>query len=207
MPTPEEILDGLALAANKFIWVSITWHLVALVIIVLLISGKTFNTKQIASGMAIFLLSVGIIAVLVRNPFNAIMFALAALLFGFITLKFKPVPVGLKWDFISVAGLILLVFGFIYPHFLNAKMFINYLYASPLGLIPCPTLSAFIGLTMMLHGFGSKKWMLCAALICLFYGIIGVLKLKVYLDVVLIAGALLLLVYALTVKTPKVTVI
>jgi hypothetical protein len=200
MPTPEEILYGLTLAANKFIWVSTAWHIATLAIIILLVSGKKFNTKQIASGMSVFLLSVGIIAVLVSNPFNAIMFALAALLFGFITLKFKPVPVGLKWDFISVAGLLLFAFGFVYPHFLESRIFISYLYASPLGLIPCPTLSAFIGLTLMLHGFGSKKWMLSAALIGLFYGIFGVLRLKVFLDVGLIAGAGLLLVYSLTLK-------
>jgi hypothetical protein len=69
-----------------------------------------------------------------------------------------------------------------------------------MGLIPCPTLSAFIGITLMLHGFGSKKWMLTAAIFGLFYGIFGVLKLKVYLDLGLIAGALFLLVYAFTIK-------
>ena len=74
-----------------------------------------------------------------------------------------------------------------------------------MGLIPCPTLSAFIGTTLMLHGFGSKKWMLVAALFGLFYGIFGVLRLKVYLDVVLIAGAVSLLVYAIVGKRSTVT--
>jgi hypothetical protein len=69
-----------------------------------------------------------------------------------------------------------------------------------LGLIPCPTLSVFIGFTLLFHGFGSKKWMLSAALIGLFYGIFGVLRLKVYLDVALIAGALFLLVYAFSIR-------
>jgi hypothetical protein len=196
MPTPEEILNGLALAANKFIWISIAWHIIAFAFIILLVSGRKFNTKRIMAGLAIFLLSVGYIAVLVSSPFNAIMFALAALIFGIITLRFKPVPVGLKWDMISVLGLFMLVFGFIYPHFLDAKMWVNYLYSSPMGLIPCPTLSAFIGVTLILHGFNSKKWMITSALFGLFYGIFGVLRLKVYLDLALIAGAMFLLVYA-----------
>mgnify|MGYP001768584324 CR=1 FL=1 len=197
MPTPEEILNGLAAAANRFITVSIAWHIIVLLIIILLMTGRKFNTKHITAGMAILLLSVGIIAVLSSNPFNAIMFALAALLFGIITLKFKPEPVGLKWDLISIAGLLMVIFGFFYPHFLEGPAFYRYIYAAPLGLIPCPTLSVFIGLTLMFHGFGSKKWMLTAALFGLFYGLFGVLRLKVYLDVVLIAGACFLLIYAM----------
>ena len=196
MPTPEEILNGLALAANRFTTLSIAWHLIVLIFIILLMTGRKFNTKIVAAGLSIFLLSVGIVAVLVSNPFNAIMFALAALLFGFITLKFKPVPVGLKWDLISVSGLVMVIFGFIYPHFLDGDNFYQYLYSAPMGLIPCPTLSVFIGITLMLHGFQSKKWMMTAALFGLFYGIFGVMRLKVVLDVLLIGGAFFLMVYA-----------
>lgn len=204
MPTPEEILAGLALAANKFVNVSILWHLIVLFFMIPLLMGKKFNTKHVSAGLGIFLLSVGMIAVLVSNPFNAVMFALAALIFGIITLKFKPVPISVKWDIISVIGLLLVVFGFVYPHFLENAPLYKYLYAAPMGLIPCPTLSAFIGITLMLHGFGSKKFMMTGALIGLFYGIFGVLRLKVYLDITLIAGALFLLVYGLTAKKPEV---
>jgi hypothetical protein len=203
MPTPEEILNGLALAASKYTMISIFWHIILLAFLILLFSGRKFNQKIVAAGMAILLLSVGIIAVLVSNPFNAIMFALAALIFGIIYLRFKPVQIGLKWDVFSVAGLAMVLFGFVYPHFLDGAPFYQYLYSSPLGLIPCPTLSAFIGFTLMLHGFDSKKWMLVAALLGLFYGIFGVLRLKVYLDLVLIGGALFLFVYALTWKRSK----
>jgi len=200
MPTPEEILNGLSLAANKFTTLSIAWHVILLAFLILLFSGRKFNQKIVAAGMAILLLSVGIIAVLVSNPFNAIMFALAALVFGIIYLKFKPVQTGMKWDLVSVAGLVMVLFGFVYPHFLDGAPFYKYLYASPLGLIPCPTLSAFIGFTLMLHGFSSKKWMLVAALFGLFYGIFGVLRLKVYLDIGLIVGSVILLVYSFIYK-------
>ena len=197
MPTPEEILNGLAVAANRFTTLSIAWHILVLIILILLMTGRKFNTKHIAAGMAVLLLSVGIVSVLISNPFNAIMFALAALLFGIMTLKFKPEPLGLKWDLISIAGLLMVIFGFFYPHFLEGTAFYRYIYAAPLGLIPCPTLSMFIGLSLMFHGFQSKKWMITAALFGLFYGLFGVLRLKVYLDIVLIAGACFLLVYAM----------
>jgi hypothetical protein len=197
MPTPEEILSGLALAANKYMGFSIAWHILVLIFTFLLLSGKKMNLKHISSGMGVLLLSVGFVAYLVSNPFNAVMFALAAVIFGIFNMKFKPLPVSFKWDIVSSIGFLMLIFGFVYPHFLVNVPLYKYFYASPLGLIPCPTLSAFIGLTLMLHGSLPKKWMFVAALLGLFYGIFGVLRLKVYLDVVLLAGAIFLLVYAL----------
>lgn len=207
MPNSAEILNGLIIAANKFIWIGIAWHIILFAFMVRLFTLKPMNTKVIASGMSVFLLSVGIISVLIHNPFNAIIFALAALIFGIYTLQFKAVPVRLEWKPATIAGLLLVIFGFIYPHFLEAKSWINYLYASPMGLIPCPTLSVFIGLTLMLRGFKSRRWMLTAACFGLFYGIVGVLRLNVYLDVVLIAGALVLLVYAFSITKQEASAI
>jgi hypothetical protein len=200
MPTSAEILNGLIIAANKFIWIGIGWHIILFAFMVRLFTQKPVNTKIIASGMSVFLLSVGIISVLIHNPFNAIMFALAALIFGIYTLNFKAVPVRPEWSPATIVGLLMVIFGFVYPHFLEAKSWINYLYASPMGLIPCPTLSVFIGLTLMLRGFNSRKWMFTAAGLGLFYGIVGVLRLKVYLDVALIGGGSLLLVHAIIFK-------
>lgn len=200
MPTPEEILNGLAYAANQFTTLSIIWHIILLFLVVLLIIGKKFNIKTIAALLGIFLLSAGVIAVYTHNPFNAVMFAIAALLFGIYTLKFKPEPVGISWDVVPVIGLVMFLFGFIYPHFLEGSAFYKYFYASPMGLIPCPTLLAFIGITLMLNGFNSKRWMITGAVFGLFYGIFGVLRLGVYLDVGLIAGALILLVNSFTQK-------
>jgi len=203
MPTPEEILNGLAIAANRFTSISILWHLIIAAFTLVMLTGRKFNTKIIGSGLGILLLSVAIIAYLVSNPFNAVMFAAAALLFGIYNLQFKPVPVSLEWNIFSVSGLIMVLFGFVYPHFLDNGAFYRYLYASPLGLIPCPTLSAFIGITLMLRGFRSKKWMITATLPGLFYGFVGVLWLRVYMDAVLIAGSLLLLVLAFSPKVLK----
>jgi hypothetical protein len=196
MPNPEQILNGLTLAANQYIWLNIAWHIIAFALLAFLFTGRKLNQKLLASGMSMGLLSVGYIAVQVSNPFNAVIFALFALIFGIYTLKFKKIEVGVKWDLITVLGLIMVLFGFVHPHFLVAKSWVNYLYASPLGMIPCPTLSAFIGFTLMLKGFQSKRWMFTAGIIGLFYGIFGVVRLKVELDIMLIAGAFFLLVYA-----------
>jgi len=207
MPTPEEILHGLAIATNKFMFLSIFWHIAVIIFLLLLIAGKRPSNKVVALGLIALLLSVAFVAMMVYNPFNAIMFLVATILFIFITWKLPKAEVLVKLDFISIIGLALIAFGFVYPHFLENAGFLKYLYASPLGLIPCPSLSVFIGITLLFHGFHSKKWMLSAVLLGLFYGIFGILRLKVYLDVGLIAGALLLLVYGLTIKRSKVSAI
>jgi hypothetical protein len=207
MPTPEEILNGLALAANKFMFLSIFWHIAVILFLAFLIAGKRPSNKAVAIGLIALLLSVAFVAMMVYNPFNAIMFLLATVLFIFITWKLPKADILVKLDFISIIGLAMIAFGFVYPHFLENAGFLNYLYSSPLGLIPCPTLSMIIGFTLLFHGFHSKKWMLSLALIGIFYGIFGVFRLKVYLDIVLIAGALFLLVYAFTRKNSTVSAI
>ncbi len=145
MPTPEEILNGLTLASNKFVFLSIAWHIIVLLFIALLIAGKRPSSKAIALGLIALFLSVSIVAMLVSNPFNGAMFMLASVWFIYISWKMPEENVIVKWDIVSLIGV---------------------------------------------------------ALIGLFYGIFGVLRLKVYLDVVLIAGALFLLIYALTLKKP-----
>ncbi len=69
------------------------------------------------------------------------------------------------------------------------------------GLIPCPTLSILIGFLLLYNGFGSQSLTLTFIVFGLFYGIFGVLKLAVYLDIFLVFGAVSLLVkYILSLK-------
>ncbi|MFO7670922.1 MAG: hypothetical protein R6W31_14800 [Bacteroidales bacterium] len=88
-----------------------------------------------------------------------------------------------------VIGILMIVFGLIYPHFITSDSFVKYLYASTAGIIPCPTLSIIIGFLLLYNGFGSQAITLTLVIFGLFYGIFGVLKLAVYLDIFLIFGA------------------
>jgi hypothetical protein len=93
-----------------------------------------------------------------------------------------------------VTGILMIVFGLIYPHFISANSFLKYLYTSPVGLIPCPTLSILIGFLLLYNGFGSQPITITFIAFGLFYGIFGVLKLAVYLDIFLILGSIALLI-------------
>ena len=101
----------------------------------------------------------------------------------------------------AIIGIMMIVFGLVYPHFVNSDSVFKYLYASPAGLIPCPTLSLIIGLLLLYNGFGSNAITLTFIVFGLFYGLFGVLKLAVYLDIFLVFGTITLLVkYVLSLR-------
>ena len=98
------------------------------------------------------------------------------------------------------AGMVMILFGWVYPHFLEGGAWFDYLYAAPTGLIPCPTISLTIGFALLANGFSSRAWSLTLAFLGLFYAFFGALRLGVNLDFVLLGGALLLLLETLTSK-------
>jgi hypothetical protein len=88
----------------------------------------------------------------------------------------------------------MVVFGLIYPHFLHTDSILKYLYASPAGLIPCPTLSILVGFALIYNGFGSQPMTIAIFIFGLFYGLFGVLKLAVYPDLFLLFGTITLVI-------------
>jgi hypothetical protein len=88
----------------------------------------------------------------------------------------------------TVLGVTLLAFGLIYPHFVDAASPALYLIGAPIGLVPCPTLAALIGLTLLDRGLISRTWAVVLSLYGLFYFVVGVFRLGVWLDVGLLVG-------------------
>ena len=128
------------------------------------------------------------------NPFNGAMFGvLAAVLVG-IASRFGPDEAHGGTTVDRIAGAVMIAFAWLYPHFLDARPAATYLYAAPMGLIPCPTLALVIGFTLLSGGLASRAWSFTLAAAGLFYGFFGFFRLRVGLDFVLVAGALALLV-------------
>jgi hypothetical protein len=80
-----------------------------------------------------------------------------------------------------------------YPHFAVDSSPLAPLYASPLGVLPCPTLAAVIGLAILAQGLHSRAWATALALLGLFYGLFGTFVLRVFSDTFLTVGSLMLL--------------
>jgi hypothetical protein len=77
---------------------------------------------------------------------------------------------------------VLIVYGWTYPHFLDTDSWIAYLYASPFGIVPCPTLSVVMGITLAFRILRSRSWSTTLVVAGLLYGGIGVFRLGVLLD-------------------------
>ncbi|MGV8964267.1 MAG: hypothetical protein ACOH2V_12935 [Candidatus Saccharimonadaceae bacterium] len=201
MPETQEILSGLnAIASNYWVY-AICWHIAFYVVIFALVAGWVPSNRLLASLICLPLFSVAILAWLTGNPFNGTLFSIMAILTLYYGPKTSGQPVGLSRLPFAMAGMTMIIFGLVYPHFMETGSVLTCLYASPVGLIPCPTLSVLIGFALLYNGFGSKPVTLILLCSGLFYGLFGVLKLAVYPDLFLVSGSLVLLTkYLLTIR-------
>jgi hypothetical protein len=188
MPSPEAILSVAAATANEWRMLAIGWHAFLATFVLGLLIGWRPSNRFAGYMLTAPLVSVSILAWVAGNPFNGTTFAaLALLLIGFAS-RLSKEPVNVASSLLLLPGALLVAFGWTYPHFLTANHWTAYTYAAPFGLLPCPTLSAVIGLTLVLGMLRSKPWSMTLAAAGLIYGAIGVFNLGVVLDYGLLAG-------------------
>jgi hypothetical protein len=168
------------------------WH-IALAALVIALVRRFYPTRRLLGFMlALPIISVAVLAGISRNPFNALSFTILAVLLvraaSCLPLT-TVVPASSGW---VLAGAGLLAFGWAYPHFLITDSWTAFVYASPFGLLPCPTLSVVIGITLIFGGLRSTAWSLPLLAAGVLYGVIGVFILQVSLDIWLFWGSILL---------------
>jgi hypothetical protein len=187
----EAILAAASAISNEWRGVATAWHAIYAVMVVAMVY-RAIPAAAVASGLAGSAISVAVLAWWSGNPFNATVFVVAGIIMLWLAIRMRSTAIVLGSRSAIVAGILLVAFGAVYPHFLAATSWTAYLYQAPLGLMPCPTLSAIAGVTLLMDGFGSKAWSRLVALLATFYGVIGVLVLGVAIDLVLIAAAVML---------------
>ena len=193
MPSSEEILTGLNEIANDWRLIAIFWHGYFTVLIFILILGVR-PPKRIAGLILVLpIFSVSALAWTYASPFNGAFFSMLGviLLLLSVHLPMEKIRVAPAWA--TSFGVVMFTFGWVYPHFLKTESFIPYLYSAPTGLIPCPTLSIVIGLSIIMGSFGDRIWSVILAGAGIFYGFFGATLLKVSLDWILLLGALALI--------------
>ena len=188
----ESILAALTEIANDWRWLALAWHIVLAAVLVGLAAGWRPSRRLISHLLVAPLLSVSLVAWLSGNPFNGTAFGvLAATLLG-AAKRFSKASVQLDSPGWVAPGVALIIFGWTYPHFLTTDSWTTYLYASPFGLLPCPTLSAVIGMTLLFRDCRSSLWSTALVVAGLLYGAMGVFRLGVALDWGLLAAAAVL---------------
>ncbi len=201
MPSSDEILNSLSTIANQWQLLAIVWHIYFGVLAAGLVFGLRPSRPTGGVLLALPLLSVSVLAWMSANPFNGTMFAIAAVALIVIALRQPDAQLRIAPTWAVVAGALMYLFGWVYPHFLDTVSFVPYLYDAPVGLVPCPTLSIVIGLGLVVAGLNSRAWSAVLGAMGVFYGVFGAFRLGVTIDVVLLVGALLLLTLAFLPRT------
>lgn len=145
------------------------------------------------------------VAIAENNPFNAALFGLFWLLntWGALRVeKSEPAARGSAW---AVAlGLLSIAYATAYGHFAaGPRALVQLVGHGPIGVLPCPTLAAIAGLALIFGGASSHGLQLTTAAWALFYGLVGVLWLKVTLDLGLVLAGLALLALGLRTHASK----
>ena len=194
MPSPSSILEGLATISRENEILALFWHLYFAGLILAIVFGWRPSKRITTIILILPLFSVGILAGIYKNPFNAASFFLFAIALGLIGLFLPKEKVnnGPLWS--VIVGFIMIIFGWTYPHFLESSNWWSYLYKPPAGLIPCPTLSTTIGFVLLTDGLSSRIWPFLLSLLGIFYGLFGFIRLGVNIDIILFFGALILLI-------------
>jgi hypothetical protein len=172
---------------------AIAWHVLVGICALAIWRGWRPTRRMAGLFLSAPLASVGIHAWAFDSPFNAIVFGVGAVALAILALcgPCEPVASGEPWAVRWGAGLV--TFAWIYPHFLDGGSTMQYLYAAPIGTIPCPSLALVAGAALIGDGLIGGAWTRLLASMVTFYAVFGVLRLGVALDIVLLAGAVGLL--------------
>lgn len=192
MPTTTEILRGLTAIANDAVVAAILWHQVIAILFVWVANGWRPRRRLAIAMLAAPMVSVAAFALAYHNPFNAALFLGGAVALLLVAARGgnERVMVGPPWA--TALGIASIAFAWAYPHFLHTSSWVVYLYAAPVGLVPCPSLALVIGFALLAGGI-DRRVATVLGTFGLFYGVIGVARLGVVLDVGLLAGAVGLL--------------
>ncbi len=192
---PHEIGINLMNTASELKLLSLVVHIIFLLVIALgLISNKMRNLLFFLF-IAFISLSATIIAVNYRIIPNIPLFGLFFILIlrAFFTkkLNFGSWGSGLP-TLIFASGALL--FGFWYLHWVDDPVWLNAILFSPMGSLNCPTMLAICGFLTLTIPPRSILLELTVGIATLYFGFFGLMKLDAYIDVVLIASALFLIV-------------
>ncbi|MBW2038750.1 MAG: hypothetical protein JRI46_04025 [Deltaproteobacteria bacterium] len=195
MRTPQQITSMLMDVSSEVKIFSFIVHLLFLAVIVLGLIFKKIRNILFFIFIAFLSLSVTIISIKYMIVPNIIIFALFFVLTVNSYLKKE-----LKFELKNIApvnlifGIIGMVFGFWYLHWVESPVWLNALVYSPLGVVNCPTMVTICGFIALTVKPRSVILEATVALITLYFGFFGIFRLGAYIDVTLILCALFLIV-------------
>jgi small-conductance mechanosensitive channel len=191
MSRPEEIFSALSPLANQWQLFAILWHLYFATLAIALAAGLR-PSKRVSSILLVLpLFAVSAVAWLSDDRFDGTFTGLTAIALFWIAIHLPHEPVHIASSWLVSFAILLFVSGWVNPYFLPADAQVTYFNGAPTTFVPSPTISAIIALSLMVNCLESRSWSLILGAAGLFYGLFGVVRLGVTLDLFLLLGALL----------------
>ena len=195
MKTPEAITSMLGNISKEVKTYSAFVHILFLVVIGLGLLVEKIRNSLFALFIAFLSLSATIISIKYVIVPNIIIFGMF-----FVLIIHAYYTKRLAFDLSNIApvnlffGILGLVFGYWYLHWVESPVWLNALLYSPLGAVNCPTMATICGFLCLSQKQRSAILEATVALITLYFGFFGIFRLGAYVDVVLIICALFLIV-------------
>ncbi len=182
MPSPVEITQGFEFILMKYRWLAIVQHLALL----LLTFGYWVYRERMGWLLSLyfFLTSVlvGTLALLeANNLISCAAFGILAIMFlaELISPEMDYSTKRLKWYNLTIA-LLVTCYALWYPF---SGDYIYSLISSPYGILPAPTLMVIMALFLVLFPKTNKKMHGFLVVCSFYYGLMGVMRLKIYWDI------------------------
>ena len=184
MPSSADLLELLSRMSHGLAPLALAWHVLILGVAIALAAGWRPSNHTGVLMLAAPVLSVAFAALAYGNAFNGVTFGALALVLVLLggRRNYRAVSSHTRWT--RALGAALVAFGFAYPHFAAGWAV---LYA-PVGVVPCPTLAVIAGFTLLAEGFESPALPGVLTAFTAFYGLFGVARLGVAIDVGLFAA-------------------
>jgi hypothetical protein len=193
MKSPEEITIMLSTVTNQLKFFSAIVHILFLVVIVTGLIFKKIRGTLFFLFIAFLSFSATVISVKYMILPNIIIFAM---FFGLIINAYFKKQLNFEFENLKPVnfffGIIGMVFGFWYLHWVESPVWLNAFFKSPMGVVNCPTMVTICSFLCLTVKPRSVILETTVALITLYFGFFGVFRLRVYVDIVLIICALFL---------------
>jgi hypothetical protein len=195
MKTPEEITTMLTRVTSELTLFSAFVHVLFLVVVAVGLLFKKIRNISFFLFIAFLSLSATIISTIYVILPNILIFGTILVLIISAYLK-KELNFGLEEiePINKYFGILGLIFGFWYLHWVASPIWLNALLYSPLGAINCPTLVTICAFLILTVKPRSVTLEFVTALITLYFGFFGIFRLGAYVDVILIVCALFLII-------------
>lgn len=186
-----DIAKNLYKASTNMKFIALSFHIIYILVLIVSLLMNKWKNIIIPVFMALLCLAASVTGMIYLIIPNIVIFLL---LFILIIISIFRKTFKLESHTLNISDYIFavpaLIIGFWYPYWVESPVALNALLFSPMGVVNCPTLIILCGFFILFKNRKLAMPEFFTALYTLWSGFVGIILLKAYIDVVLIATAI-----------------